>query len=75
MKYAFIKSLYPKLLWTVGAEATSSECWRIYLSSLAHPLIAEVETGGVEIHPVSGSGNFPSFPSGRTRKQQQQFIA
>ncbi|GFW60901.1 hypothetical protein TNCV_4871121 [Trichonephila clavipes] len=44
--------------------------------SLAHGLIVEVEIGGVAIYHVevqssSGSGNFPSFLSGRTRQQLQ----
>ncbi|GFU49207.1 hypothetical protein TNCV_2675031 [Trichonephila clavipes] len=50
--------------------------FRIFLRGIKfHALIVEVEIGGVanyrkEVHSVLGSGNFPFFQMGRTRRQQ-----
>ncbi|GFT35884.1 hypothetical protein TNCV_2154431 [Trichonephila clavipes] len=53
-EYVFVKSMVPKVLWVVAAEATSAGGWRMFPS----PPVVEVEISGVaiyrkEVQPVS----------------------
>ncbi|GFU50061.1 hypothetical protein TNCV_4934071 [Trichonephila clavipes] len=76
-EYGLVKSVGPKVLWAVAAETTDLGGWGMFPS----PPVPFQNCGGedrwrrylscVEVQPVSGSGNFHSFPSGRTRQQQQ----
>ncbi|GFV49710.1 hypothetical protein TNCV_1130871 [Trichonephila clavipes] len=75
-EYVLVKSVGPKVLWAKSRVQGTGE---YFLLLQTHGKIVEVEIGDVVIYCVkvqriSGSGNFHSFPLGRTQQRQVGFL-